>query len=316
MAKKRSKPSSSKRKPPSSKTGVPSKKKNASGSKTLFAKSPVKKSSKKKPSGAGAKPTPKKIASKKAQKKKPQSGRTTAKKTAAKKGMKGSVASKSKRTATSKLTTKAKSPAARKKATPKKKSTAAKRSKSIAKGTKKPAAAKKTALKAKTSKKAPIKKAGLKKRRAAKKKKAPVKPPFAAYKGIRPYLFTSYAHKNMSEAFSIIKRLNKTRYRIWYDEGIEPGNEWPEVVGTAIVNCTQFLVFMSPHAADSRNVRNEINLAFNEHKEILVVFLQPTNLTEGMRLQIGTVQFINKYALTDQEFFDKINKVLNNSLKN
>lgn len=121
----------------------------------------------------------------------------------------------------------------------------------------------------------------------------------------------------MKEVFHIIKKLSSSsRFRIWYDEGIEPGNEWPEVVGSAIVNCTQFLVFMSPHAADSRNVRNEINLAFSENKDIIVIFVQRTNLSEGMKLQIGTVQFINRFELTDREFFDKLTKVLSNALRN
>ncbi len=176
---------------------------------------------------------------------------------------------------------------------------------------KKKAAPKKTASKKKI---APPK--TVSKKRVASKNIAPIKPPFAAYNGIRPYCFTSYAHKNMKEVFQVIKKLNNNRYRIWYDEGIEPGNEWPEVVGTAIIKCDQFLVFMSPHAAESRNVRNEINLAFSEHKNILVVFLQKTNLSEGMRLQIGTVQFINKFELSDKEFYDKITRVLDNKLKN
>ena len=45
---------------------------------------------------------------------------------------------------------------------------------------------------------------------------------------------------------------------------------------------------------ESRNVRNEINLASSENKSIMVVNLQPVELSEGMKLQIGTVQFINK----------------------
>ena len=145
--------------------------------------------------------------------------------------------------------------------------------------------------------------------------KPPVRPPFTAYRGVNPFMFTSYAHEDMKTVFRVIKKLNASRYRIWYDEGIEPGNEWPEVVGKAIIKCSQFLVFMSPSATQSRNVRNEINLAFNEKKEILVVFLDETQLTEGMKLQIGTVQFINKYELSEKEFFDKLKKVINSRIR-
>jgi hypothetical protein len=144
----------------------------------------------------------------------------------------------------------------------------------------------------------------------------PVRPPFEAYKGSKPYIFTSYAHRDMSEVFGIIKELNQGRYRIWYDEGIEPGNEWPEVVGKAVLGCAQFLVFMSSAATRSRNVRNEINLAFSEDKDILVIFLEKTNLTEGMKLQIGTVQFINKFEMKEGEFVEKLKKVLSSDLRN
>jgi hypothetical protein len=146
--------------------------------------------------------------------------------------------------------------------------------------------------------------------------KPAVKPPFRAYRGIRPYIFSSYAHKDMETVFKLLRKLDRDRYRLWYDEGIEPGNEWPEVVGNAVIHCTQFMVFMSPAAADSRNVRNEVNLAFTEDKEIIVVYLKKTDLSSGMKLQIGAVQFINRYELSEREFYDKLSAVLNSAARN
>jgi hypothetical protein len=142
-----------------------------------------------------------------------------------------------------------------------------------------------------------------------------IRPPFEAYRGAKPYVFISYSHENMREVFNIIRKLNSNRYRIWYDEGIEPGNEWPEEVGRAILNCSQFMVFMSPTAGDSRNVRNEINLATSDAKSILVIYLRETELSEGLRLQIGTVQNLDRYAMTEPEFLDKLKKVLSTELR-
>jgi hypothetical protein len=141
------------------------------------------------------------------------------------------------------------------------------------------------------------------------------RPPIEAYRGGKPYAFASYSHRNMKEVFGVIKKLAAARFRIWYDEGIEPGNEWPEEVGKALTGCQLFLVFMSPAAMDSRNVRNEINFASSENKSIMVVFLQPTELSEGMKLQIGTVQFINKHEMNETEFLEKMKKVLNPDLR-
>jgi hypothetical protein len=148
-------------------------------------------------------------------------------------------------------------------------------------------------------------------------KKAPaVRPPFPAYRGTMPYIFISYSHEDMKEVFRIIKQLNTSRYRIWFDEGIEPGNEWPEVVGRAVLGCSQFIVFMSPTAVESRNVRNEINLATSADKNIIVTYLKNTPLSEGLLLQIGTVQYFNKFEMADKDFVDKLKRVLSNDLHN
>ncbi|MBN2553195.1 MAG: toll/interleukin-1 receptor domain-containing protein, partial [Spirochaetales bacterium] len=148
-------------------------------------------------------------------------------------------------------------------------------------------------------------------------KKAPaVRPPFPAYRGTLPYIFVSYSHADMKEVFRIIRQLNSSRYRIWFDEGIEPGNEWPEVVGRAVLGCSQFIVFMSPAAVDSRNVRNEINLATSADKNIIVIYLKSTPLSEGLLLQIGTVQYFNKFEMADKEFIDKLKRLLSNELHN
>jgi hypothetical protein len=137
-----------------------------------------------------------------------------------------------------------------------------------------------------------------------------VKPPFEAYKGKGKFVFVSYSHRNMPGVFSIIKKLFDKGYKIWYDEGIEPGDEWPETIGKAIDDCHKFIVFMSKPASKSRNVRNEINFAFNKKKNMTVVMLEKTSLTHGLDLQIGTVQSINKFSLSEKEFYQKIDEVL------
>jgi hypothetical protein len=46
-----------------------------------------------------------------------------------------------------------------------------------------------------------------------------------AYEGKEPYIFVSYAHKDSPAVFHIVEQLSARGYRIWYDEGIEPGSE-------------------------------------------------------------------------------------------
>ena len=205
--------------------------------------------------------------------------------------------------------------AAPKKAAPKKTTTAKKAAAKKA-APKKTTTAKKAAKKKTTTKVSKAVKSTTKKIINSIKEIVTLKPPFIAYNGLKPYLFCSYAHEDMSKVFKIIDKINQIGYRIWYDEGISPGIEWPEAIGNSLLKCDQYLVFMTPNAITSRNVRNEINLAYSKNKDLLVVYLEPTRLSGGMQLQLGTVQCVNKYELTNNQFFDIINKVLNSKIKN
>jgi hypothetical protein len=62
-------------------------------------------------------------------------------------------------------------------------------------------------------------------------------------------------------------------------------------------------------------VRNEINLAFTENKDILVAYLKSAKLTEGMKLQIGTVQSISRLDAPEREFVEKLKKVIGSCVR-
>jgi hypothetical protein len=61
--------------------------------------------------------------------------------------------------------------------------------------------------------------------------------PFEAYKGSDPYIFVSYAHRDAEIVYPELKTLQDHGYRVWYDEGIDPGNEWPREIASAIKQC-------------------------------------------------------------------------------
>jgi hypothetical protein len=127
-------------------------------------------------------------------------------------------------------------------------------------------------------------------------------PPFEAYKGIEPYIFVSYAHKDGKMVFPDIKYLHDQGFRIWYDEGIDPGNEWPEDVANSLANASVFIVFISPNAVNSRNVRNEINFALNYKKQFIAIHIIETQLPVGLELRMGDIQAILKYRM-DQKYY-------------
>jgi formylglycine-generating enzyme required for sulfatase activity len=139
--------------------------------------------------------------------------------------------------------------------------------------------------------------------------------PFDAYKGAEPFIFVSYAHKDRDSVFPLILALHQQGYRIWYDEGIDPGNEWPDEIAHALERASQFIVFISPHAVASRNVRNEINLALDCDRKFIAIHLVETQLPSGLKLSMGSIQAIFMWKMSEEHFSRKLAGSLAPTLK-
>ncbi len=107
-----------------------------------------------------------------------------------------------------------------------------------------------------------------------------------------------------------VAKLDAAGYRIWYDEGIDAGNEWPEEIAKALSGCALFLVYVSPDAAASRNVRNEIHFALNKKKTFLAVHLAETELPEGLELRMGDIQAILRWRMSVRQYDGKLEESL------
>jgi hypothetical protein len=139
-------------------------------------------------------------------------------------------------------------------------------------------------------------------------------PDFEVYKGDKPYIFVSYSHKDKVYVYPEIERLHRFGYRIWYDEGIVPGTEFPRELQNAIEGSSYFLVFISKNAVKSKNVRNEINFALKREKNFLPIYIEDTQLDEGLDLQMITIKEIKKYELSQKQYIQRIIKVLPDEL--
>ena len=124
-----------------------------------------------------------------------------------------------------------------------------------------------------------------------------------AYNGSEPYIFVSYAHKDSADVYSTIEKLTSLGYRIWYDEGIKPGVEWPENIAEHLDKCSLFLMFISPNSMASANCRREINFALSRSKKFLCIVLKKTEIPLGMELQLASQQSIFRYKYTSEEAY-------------
>ena len=128
-----------------------------------------------------------------------------------------------------------------------------------------------------------------------------------AYEGKEPYIFVSYAHKDSSVVFRLVEQLNERGYRIWYDEGIEPGSEWPEYIANHLLGAEMVLSVLTPSAVNSVNCRREINFALSKNKPVLTIYMEDIELPVGLELQLSSQQSVLYYTYDSEErFLDKI----------
>ena len=126
------------------------------------------------------------------------------------------------------------------------------------------------------------------------------------YEGTLPYLFVSYAHKNDAAVLEIISTLQSRGFRVWYDEGIEAGSEWPESIASHLERAQLVLAFLSPAYLRSDNCRKEMHYALTKRKPVINVYLEPTELSPGMEMQIGSIFALMRHNMSDEEFYGKL----------
>lgn len=99
-----------------------------------------------------------------------------------------------------------------------------------------------------------------------------------------PYIFISYAHADRDRVFPIIKRIYENGWRVWYDEGLELGNDYYGSLKKHIHDCAVFLLFASENALNSLFITTcEIPQAHEFNKKIVVLRLDNacnTNMPE------------------------------------
>lgn len=138
---------------------------------------------------------------------------------------------------------------------------------------------------------------------------APGAAPLGSYKGNLPYIFISYAHADSRRVYPVIKKLQADGFRVWYDDGIDPGTEWDQSIADAIKNCAYFFAFLSENYLRSENCKDEMNYArdLNPAPRRLLLYLEDVSLTDGMELRQSRIQAVHCYTYDSQaEMFARI----------
>ena len=129
---------------------------------------------------------------------------------------------------------------------------------------------------------------------------------FKPYEGDKPYIFISYAHADSDAVMSVVTHMHDRGYRIWYDEGIEVGSEWPECIASHLTGAQLVIAFISNSYMRSDNCRREMHYALSKRIRIINVFIENTDMTPGMEMQIGNIFALMRHNMSDEEFYGKL----------
>lgn len=122
------------------------------------------------------------------------------------------------------------------------------------------------------------------------------------YTGPDNYIFVSYSHKDKKQLDPILAMLQRNGCRIWYDEGINPGADWSNVLAEKIEKCAQFFLISSENSAESTEVQFEIDIARHCGKKIVTIRLDDATfpLLYEVRITKGHIVYYSS------EEFEKI----------
>lgn len=126
------------------------------------------------------------------------------------------------------------------------------------------------------------------------------------YAGGEDYVFVSYSHSDIEKVFPVLHKLQLAGFRIWYDEGINGGENWRKILASKIQEkkCKDFLLFSSANSVQSRHVKAELNLALDLDKKITTVRLDDARFGPDLEMYLSTYQYLS--ASNDPAFYEKL----------
>ncbi|MBR6020647.1 MAG: toll/interleukin-1 receptor domain-containing protein [Lachnospiraceae bacterium] len=119
-------------------------------------------------------------------------------------------------------------------------------------------------------------------------------------------VFLSYSSKNKNVADAVVAEFEQHGIRCWYaPRDIVPGQEWVSAIHDAITACSLFVLIYTDSSNESRQVANEVALAFNSGKTLIPFRLTDAEMSSEL-----------EYYLTRVHWLDAVNPPLRQSMEN
>ena len=107
-------------------------------------------------------------------------------------------------------------------------------------------------------------------------------------------VFISYSAKNQQQADDIFRTLESRGMKCWIaSRDITPGDNFHDKIVQAIKDCKVLLLVFSKHANESKDVTQEVRLAYENDKRIIPYLLDDTKFNNNLAYTIGDTHWMN-----------------------
>lgn len=107
-------------------------------------------------------------------------------------------------------------------------------------------------------------------------------------------VFISYSRRDLEFVSRLASDLDAKVAGVWFDKSdIRAGEHWRDSIASGIRNCKVMVLVLSPDAAASKNVQDEINQAVEAGKTIIPVLYRTVELKGGLADLVHETQYID-----------------------
>ena len=122
-------------------------------------------------------------------------------------------------------------------------------------------------------------------------------------------VFISYSSKNKSVADAVVSNFEQHGIRCWYaPRDIMPGKEWVTAIKEGIHSAKVFVLLFTEESNTSRQVMNEVAMAFNAEKTIVPFKLTEKEMSDELEYYLTRVHWLDAVTKPLKNHIDELRK--------
>ena len=122
-----------------------------------------------------------------------------------------------------------------------------------------------------------------------------------------PYIFVSYTSRDRERVLQIVDQLQQAGVRSWLDQrSIAGATIYGNEIVEGIKHCAALVIMCTPAALQSRNVRQEIQLAWKYERPYLPLLLEDVTFPQEIEYWLEGWQWVKLHGRPAQEWLPQV----------